>query len=219
MSAVMADLADLMMPATERGPSPGQTLFTPPTQTAAPRALQKISYTHDGMIDLIVANPGMSQDMLAAHFGYSASWISQVFSSDAFQARLAERREALVDPLLRSTIEEQFKGIVARSLEVLRVKLDRPANDVPDQLALRAFELASRAAGYGAKSDPPASAGDVHIHLETLGDNLVGLLRRKKAEAQEAEFHEIRQTPQASPALEGPAGADAAHSGVSGAAA
>ena len=160
------------------------------TQPAEPEAapsprqpIQRINYSHDGMIDLIIAHPGISQNQLAASFGYSASWVSQVISSDAFQSRLAERRDELVDPTIRATVEEQFKGIVARSLEVIREKLKKPPEQIPDNLALRTLELSSRALGYGAR--PPESAvppGDMHLHLNVMGERLVALLAQKKAE-------------------------------------
>jgi len=151
--------------------------------------IAKVRYTHDGMIDLIITNPGISQGQLAAHFGYSQSWVSQIISSDAFQVRLAERKDELVDPTIRATIEEQFKGLVARSLDILREKLNRPAASIPDNLALRTLELSARAAGYGARDMvPPVPTQEMHVHLNVLGERLTELLRAKKVEAIEGEL-------------------------------
>jgi predicted transcriptional regulator len=157
-------------------------------EAAAPRqAIAKVAYNHVAMIDLILMNPGLSQNQLAAHFGLTASWVSQVLVSDAFQTAMAKRRAELIDPLVQATVEENFKALVARSLDVLQQKLNRPALEIPDNLALRALEIGSRAAGYGAK-DPSlqqaATPAEVHIHLEQLGGGLVQLLQRKKLEAQ-----------------------------------
>jgi hypothetical protein len=153
------------------------------TKVSSPGPLKgKLNYSHKAMIDLILASPGISQNALAAHFGYSASWVSTVMSSDAFQMAFAERANEIIDPSLRLTVEERFKGMVARSMEILMEKLSLPAHQVPDQLALRAFELSSRAAGYGAKAEPVAVQVNVANHLEILGDNLTKLLQRKKAE-------------------------------------
>jgi hypothetical protein len=116
---------------------------------AAKQAIQKVRYSHDAMIDMIVANPWISQGELAANFGYTEGWVSQVIASDAFQARLADRKSDLIDPHLRATIEERFKGLVVRSLEILMRKLDRKPQDIPDELAIKALEIASKAAGYG----------------------------------------------------------------------
>lgn len=146
-----------------------------------PGAIAKISYTHDGMIDLLIAQPAISQGALAAHFGYSQSWVSQVIASDAFQSRLAERKDELVDPTLRATIEEQFKGIVHRSIQILQEKLAQPSAVISDNLALRAMEIASRAAGYGGKPEAPAPAPvQVDVHLNLLANNLTKLLGQKR---------------------------------------
>lgn len=114
-------------------------------------AIAKVSYSHDAMIDMIVANPWINQGQLAAHFGYTEGWVSQVIASNAFQARLEQRKDALVDPLLRATIDENFKGLIRRSIEILHKKLEQPLVKISDELVLRALEVASKAAGYGAK--------------------------------------------------------------------
>lgn len=146
--------------------------------------IAKLSYTHDAMIDQIIAKPDISQNQLAALFGYTPAWVSQIISSDAFQAKLAERTKELVDPVVRASVEEQFKGIVSRSLDILREKLNRPAHQVPDNLALRSLEISARAAGYGARDQTPSvQPGDMHVHLNVLGERLVTLLREKKVEA------------------------------------
>lgn len=149
----------------------------------------KLNYSHKAMIDLILANPGISQNAVAAHFGYSAAWVSQVMSSDTFQTAFAERAAEIVDPTLKLTVEERFKGMVNRSMEILMEKLSLPAHQVPDQLALRTFELSTRAAGYGARTEQsPSSQVNVNVHLEALGGNLVKLLRKTKSEVIDAEI-------------------------------
>lgn len=113
-------------------------------------ALKHVRYTHDAMIDLIIASPWIKQYEIADHFGYTQGWISQVFASDSFQSRLAERKEELVDPAIRATVEERFKALVLQSLEVLKKKLEAPV--VSDELALGALNGAAKALGYGARA-------------------------------------------------------------------
>lgn len=118
-------------------------------------AIQKVSYTHDGMIDKIVSNPWISQGDLAKHFGYTEGWVSQVIASDAFQARLAQRKNELIDPALRATIEERFKGIIVQSLEKLKQKMEDPASKIPYDALIRTAEMGAKALGYGAKVAAP----------------------------------------------------------------
>ena len=108
----------------------------------------KVRYSHDAMIDLVIQNPGIAQNEIAAAFGYTPSWVSTIFASDAFQARMAMRREEVIVPAVRATIEERFKALVIQSLEVLRRKLEVQPSD---ELALGAATIAAKALGYGAR--------------------------------------------------------------------
>ena len=100
------------------------------------QAIAKVRYTHDAMIDLVIENPWISQNEIGARFGYTATWVSLIFSSDAFQERLTARKTELVDPTLRASIEERLRAVASRSLDVLLEKLNKPAASVPDNLAL-----------------------------------------------------------------------------------
>lgn len=117
------------------------------TESAA-NALARVKYSHDGMIDLILANPAISQNDLARHFGYTAAWVSRVVNSDAFNARLAERKTEVIDPSLVLSIEEKLKAVASKSLDVVLEKLH--VAPTPD-FALKAMEIATKAAGYGAR--------------------------------------------------------------------
>ena len=166
----------------------------PSTSSSPPvkPAIQKVAYNHQAMIDMILANPAISQNALAAHFSLTPSWVSQVMVSDAFQSELAKRREEIIDPMLRATVEQNFKALVSRSLDILQQKLNKPAAEIPDQLALRALEIGSRAAGYGIRDQgvAPGVQTDVHIHLEQLGGGLIQLLQRKKLQVLASEQSE-----------------------------
>ena len=117
------------------------------TQSAA-TAIARVRYTHDGMIDLIVANPAITQGALARHFGYTQAWVSRVMNSDAFQARLAARKTELVDPSLVATIEEKLRALASRSIDVVLEKLDSTNSA---EMGLKALEITSKALGYGAR--------------------------------------------------------------------
>lgn len=140
----------------------------------------KMRYTHEGMADLILENPWISQNQLAAHFGYSPAWVSTIITSDAFQAILASRRAELVDPELRLTLEERFRALTAQSLRVLQEKLARPADQVSDQLVLRAAELGAKSLGIGAHAPPPPPPNPAE-YLPAIADRLMRLQGRPRA--------------------------------------
>src|SRR5690242_5806446 len=195
-------MSELLEPASSARPPANQTtepplgrdplslldqLLVEPERSLPKPPIAKINYSHDGMIDLIIANPGISQNQIAATFGYTAAWVSRVACSDAFQARLAERRRELIDPAIIETAESRIKALFMRSMEILEEKLEGPSNTIPDNLALRTAELAARAAGYGARDIVvQTSPKEVHNHLHVMAGNLTALLREKRAEAQES---------------------------------
>jgi len=121
---------------------------------SAKDAIQRVSYSHDAMIDIIIAKPDVTGDTLATHFGYSRGWVSRILCSDAFQARLAKRRTEIVNPTLVANFEERLKGLAARSLDVIMEKLDK-VDEVTGlactATAFKALELSAKSLGYGAR--------------------------------------------------------------------
>lgn len=111
-------------------------------------SIQRVHYTHDAMIDLVLMKPGISQGEIGKYFGYTEAWVSRVFGSDAFQARLAERKTELVDPVILASVEEKLKGLVHQSLDILADKLQATRN--PD-MAIKALDLGTKALGFGAR--------------------------------------------------------------------
>ena len=144
--------------------------------------IAKMRYSHDAMIDHLVADPSISQNELAAIFGYSASWISIIVNTDMFQAKLAARRDEMVNPLVAATLKNRFEAVAQRSLEVLQEKLAQPADKVPDLLAIRAAEMGAKALGMGNPQLAPGTKVDVNVRLEGLAERLTGLLSAKRME-------------------------------------
>lgn len=117
------------------------------TESAA-GALGRVRYTHDAMIDLIIADPGISQGAIAKHFGYTQAWVSRVMNSDAFNARLAERKGELIDPTIVMSMEERLRTLASKSMDVVMEKLITAPSA---ELGLKALEISTKALGYGAR--------------------------------------------------------------------
>jgi len=137
--------------------------------------IAKLNYTHQALVDLIIAQPGLTQRQYAAHFGYTEAWISTIIASDAFQVQLAARRDEIVDPILRASAEERYRGLALQSLAVLQRKLESP--QVSDHLAIRAAELGARVSGFGERLTLSAPPGE---RLEVLAERLNLLLTHKR---------------------------------------
>jgi len=151
----------------------------------------RVRYTHAAMIDLIIASPGISQNALAAHFGYTPPWVSTIMSSDAFQAALAARREEIVDPSLVATVEERFREVTILSLQKLKAKLEQPT--VSDAVVLKAAELGAKAMNIGGVNNSPRAP--VEDALSVLATRLVELNRSAKGTTYENEPSAQLQSP------------------------
>ena len=139
-------------------------MFPDPTTGELVPGIKKVRYTHDAMIDLIIAEPSIKQNDLAAVFDRSAAWISQIVNSDAFQARLAERKGELVDPTIALTIKERLQAVANVSLEKLLSKIDSPIQLVSDDFLLQSAKFATTALGYGARPQ----GGDTTVAVQIV---------------------------------------------------
>lgn len=170
MLEVMADATRVVHPLGE-----GLRGDRPPTAVQ----IDRISYTHDAVIDFIIANPSASQGNIASTFGYTPAWMSTIINSDAFQARLRARRGEIVDPALLATVNDRFKNVLSRSLEKLADLLETPSP--PPNVILKAVELGARGmdvGGFGRAQvnlPPPPPAGD---RLAALAERLVSLQQK-----------------------------------------
>lgn len=120
---------------------------------ATNNTIKRVSYTHDALIDYLIANPGCGHKDLAEEFGYSVNWIGRILNSDAFNVVLAKRKSELIDPVIVASAEENMKSVLQKSMELVIHKLNQPPmmNSLVD--VTRVMEVASRALGYGAKID------------------------------------------------------------------
>lgn len=140
--------------------------------------VMKVSWTHDHIVDQMIANPKITQNELAKMFGYSPPYISVVVNSDAFRERLAMRREEIIDPMLIVTVNDRFNALTVRSLEVLQEKLSGPASVVDTQLALQAASLGAKAMGVGGFSARvvPVAPPPAEDKLAKLAGRLMSLM-------------------------------------------
>lgn len=114
--------------------------------------IQRVRTPHDAMIDMLIAKPGLELKDLAKALGYTVPWVSRVMNSDAFQARLAERKSEIIDPILTDEVNARFKGVTMQSLDILANKLEASQSA---ELALQTLKLTTPALGYGARQQAP----------------------------------------------------------------
>jgi hypothetical protein len=86
--------------------------------------IKKVRYTHDAIIDMIIATPEITQRELSRQFGFTEAWMSIIINSDAFQERLAERKGVLVDPKITASIEARVDALAKRALDRLMDRVE-----------------------------------------------------------------------------------------------
>lgn len=139
-------------------------MFPHPVTGEPTNGIAKVRYSHEAMIELLIADPMLKQNDLAAMFDRSPAWVSQIISSDAFQARLAERRKEIVDPTLVATVEERLRAVANVALSKVLDKLSSPL-PITDDFLLKSAKLGTDALGYGARQ-PSSQTTNVAVVLQ-----------------------------------------------------
>jgi len=156
----------------------------------ATAAVAVAAYTHEAMVELMVANPNFSHTELAAHFGRPASWMAAVLASEAFQQCLDAKRHLVADPSLTATMEERFRALALRSVVVLQDKLN--SSEVADFVVLKAAEIGVKALGMGQRApETPALPAPTNSSESVAEKLLAAMDARDKLRTIEAKATEV----------------------------
>ena len=119
--------------------------------------IANISFTHEALINWLIANPERKLRDCAAYFGYTQAWLSCIIHSDIFQAKLAERQNAVFAAVAQD-IPEKLRGCADLALEKLAIKLEETEDA---KYVLDAADKLLAKMGYGpatARNPSPAAA-------------------------------------------------------------
>lgn len=152
----------------------GQPPVSVPVAQAAPAASP---YSHDAMIQLMIAHPDWTQEQFAKAFGRRPSWFASVLASDDFQRALDPHRHLIADPSLTATLDERMRALALQSLSVLHTKLE--GKEVLDLTVLKAVEIGAKALGMGQAAALPAPVA-APVGVESLAERLVSALEKQR---------------------------------------
>lgn len=113
--------------------------------------IKNLAPVHVQMLDWIIANPHRDYGELAAEFGYTRGWVSQIIHSDAFRALLAERQGEMFSDV-RVSVKDRIVGLAHESLNRLTEKM---ATEQDTDKIRGAADIALKALGFGARSQSP----------------------------------------------------------------
>lgn len=153
------------------GTGPSEAIFKPDEKRQA-----EMPYSHEALIQAAIANPGWGTLKLAQFFGQTPGWLSSVVASDEFQLTLDPVRKQVKQTFLTATLEERFRGLTLRSMDVLQERLNDPK--VQDATVLKAAELGIKALGLGKKDEEEAGKPKVNA-LDKLAQMLEANLAAK----------------------------------------
>ena len=108
-------------------------------------------------MDWLLANPGKGQMKACAdYFGFTRAWLSSIVWSDAFQAKLRDKKEKLFDETI-VPLRDQMNGVAQRAVERLGEQVE--VIEDPKLLVDVADKMLHRL-GYAPKVDVnPGAAG------------------------------------------------------------
>lgn len=148
--------------------------------------IQRISHTHEQVMNWLILNPQRSLRECADEFGYTQAWLSTLIHSDIFQAKLRERQEEVFSRVA-SSIPQKLAAVTHVALEKLA---DKVAESEDPEFILDAADRALHRMGYAPQSarnpaGSPASGG--HLPGNTTNVFMLGA----------NDLHEARQIMQA----------------------
>jgi hypothetical protein len=132
--------------------------FHLPDTPAPEPAIDTMRPVHEQMLNWVLENPEKGLREMAAHFGYSMSWLSRVMNSDLFRAKLAERQEVLF-ARIADDIPAKLRGLANVAIERLGEKLE--GSEDP-RFIRESFDSVMEYMGYGQPRGNGAGAGGIN---------------------------------------------------------
>lgn len=122
---------------------------------------KQLSIRHMEIMDFLMSNPRVKLGDVAARFGVTQGWLSQIIHSDAFQAMLAEKQSiAFHETVL--PIREKMKNVAHLALDKLAEQL--PKEQEVSTLSSVASSILDRL-GYGTKPAPGTVINNTQVNV------------------------------------------------------
>lgn len=177
-----ADVASGTKAATKKVKAGRTVIEVPATASIAPESnlalLQdRPAVDYDELVQWLIAHPGATHAEIGMAYGRAAGWFSTVLVTAEFQSSLEPFKQQINNPGVTLSVEDRFRALVIRSVDVLQTKLSVAAPG--DALVLEAAKLGVRALGLGNNGrEGPATAAP--HSLETLADRLTSLVTSRQ---------------------------------------
>jgi len=108
------------------------------------------SYQYDAVIDIMLAEPGLSLSEVGRRLNKSPSWMSWLTKSDAFRdiydARRAQKNQIVSDELNNALVK-----VARQSLDIVSERMEKNPSSVSLAAALEVADKSLERLGYGVK--------------------------------------------------------------------
>jgi len=126
--------------------------------------IKEMRPTHEGVLDLVLANPHQTLENLGLATGYSPAWLSQMMRSDCFRAAYDARRGDIEAQVMMPL---QAKLAAVAELAIDKVSADLLASKDKEH-NLDAFDKIMHAAGYAPNSKSAGAAPAIGVQNNTF---------------------------------------------------
>lgn len=124
-------------------------------------APEKMRPWHQQVADMWIDDPRLSQGEIARRMGRTEGWLSVIVNCDAFQEYLAVRKEELLDPILKASVEERFRAIANVAADKFMERMQLGA--VSNRELLSAMDVTAKGLGMGPAAKQPMIQQNLYI--------------------------------------------------------
>lgn len=116
--------------------------------------IQKLSHKHEEIMNFMLANPTAKLADVAKHVGMTQPWLSCIIHSEAFQASLAIRQDAIFNGTVLP-IKQKMTAIAHQALDQISDRMPMMEDKVVASIADSTLDRL----GFGSKAPPPGAPG------------------------------------------------------------
>lgn len=125
---------------------PASANYAPTVSAGA--AIKRVRYWHEYVIDLMLTNPELNQNQIAAMLGKTPAWLSRVVNSDMFQMAKAQRR-ADHNSGIHASIVDKLESLADLALDAMTERVLQHGNTLPMSTLKETCDMALKSMGYG----------------------------------------------------------------------
>jgi hypothetical protein len=140
-----------------------------PLPAASPARVKSWRMWYDDIIDWVLTHPGQDLKGAAGYLGRSPQWLRLIVRSDAFQARLAKRRDE-TSHQINEGITQRLSQTALTGLDILLQQMETKRTNIPIERVIGAVDMTLTRLGYG--EVPAAAQTNVQVNIGASPDAL-----------------------------------------------